>query len=223
MAFPLAWPEALRPSSESWVIENADRSGGVSITGSEQIVSTPGGRWRAKLTFMLFSDEAPVMRALILGLRGRSGTVLVGPFDMTGAPRGGVLDPWAAELGIINDGQPYPAPREAEDVAATLYASATLRARSLSIRMQAGRRPSAGNYVSVANRLYVLTGVTPQGAPNDFTCSIEPPLKQPAAFGAPVDFINPVCVMRLATPVDRLPISASTFATDVTLDLVEAF
>lgn len=220
MAYPLIWPAGLRPTTESWTVENADRSGGVGLDGSEQIISSGSGRVRAKLSFQLFRDETLRMRTLIAGLRGRAGTVLVGPFDMTEAPQPGTQDEGLLELGVVQPGVTLPADLSA-GLIGTLISFTALRATIIPIRMPAGRRPVPGNYIGIGDRLHIITAVGEASA-TDFSCAIEPGLRLDLGPGVYVNFASPVCRMRLATPVDGLSIDAN-YVTSISLDLVEAF
>lgn len=219
MPYPLTWPDGLRPTSESWIVENADRSGGLSLVGTEQVISSGSSRVRAKFTFQLFRDNTLRMRALIAGLRGRAGTVLVGPFDMTDTPQPGVDDAWALDLGLVSDGVSVPVNLSA-GVPAALVQDAALRATSIRIGLTASRRPVAGNYIGIGQRLHVITSVVAVNA-TQFDCGVEPGLRADTPSGTPVNFTTPVCLMRLAAPVDSLLIDAN-LVTTVSLDFVEA-
>lgn len=83
----LTWPSSLIPSTEKWAIQNTSRSGGVSIVGSEQIVASGAGRWTASLSIPIKKpDQVLAARALLAGLDGRAGSVLVGPLEVSRAP-----------------------------------------------------------------------------------------------------------------------------------------
>jgi hypothetical protein len=219
MPYPLTWPANLRPTTESWIVENADRSGGASLTGIEQVVSSGSGRVRSTLNFQLFRDETLSMRSLIAALRGRAGTVLVPPFDMTEAPQPGVNDPGILGLNLVPRGVNPPA-----DLSAGLYvtvlADAPLRSTSMRLNFPGGRTPVQGNYMGVGQRLHILTSVS-KVADGVFDCTFEPGLRQYIFATASVEFTSPVCRMRLATPVGQLPIDAN-YVTSVQLDFVEA-
>src|SRR5215207_6554254 len=80
---PEQWPSLLKPRSESWHLQNLSRSGGVSITGQEMVITSGSSRWAASLTVPIHRrDQILAFRGLIGALHGRSGTVLVGPQDM---------------------------------------------------------------------------------------------------------------------------------------------
>lgn len=214
----LTWDGGPTPTSESWVIENADRSGGPSLTGSEQIVSAVSSRWKAKLTFMLVREEVLWLRATLAGLDGRAGAVLIGPFDLIGAPRAGAEEPWAIDLGLPGGAQndaPITAP-----VLGAFAAAAQLMDRSVSIAMAPGRKPQRGNYFSVANRLHVVTSVSGAGP---FLCGIRPGLRDDVPATTVLTFSEPVTSMRLSGSSPDLPVTGGDHVTNVTLELVERF
>lgn len=221
MANPFTWAGGPAPSSEAWVPESADRSGGVSTTGSEQIVSSGSSRWRATLTFQLQGEKVLWMRRLILAMKGRSGTVLVGPFDTSGLPiPNEATDQWAYDLGLID---PMSRTLAETDVVGEAI-EASLRANAITIYMPPNRTPFEGNYIGIGARLHVLTSVQ-KNSDGGFTCGIEPLLRSDVPHAAPVYFNKPVCTMRFNTPLplDSLKVTGGDHITNVTLDLVEAF
>lgn len=227
MAFPLVWPARVLPSAESWTVENADRVGGVSLSGIEQAVSASSGRWRAKLTFSsVFGREKVALRGLVMGLRGRSGTVLVGPADYAdGLPWG--VDEYGRVLDPSQVGNPELAGTvfaDAEGFAASLLArtivvAAARRATTIIVRKTAGSHCEPGNYVGIGQRLHVISGVAPINT-TDATCTIEPGLRAPVVVGTALKMIAPVCQMRLASPVGDFMTDAN-LASDVSLEFVE--
>lgn len=190
------------------------------MLGSEQIVSSPAGRWRAKLTFQRIREEILWMRAQVMALRGRSGTVRIGPFDLIGAPQEGTQDRWALDLGVIDQRQLTPPVGGAAP--ASLVDAGALMGTEIIIRMQGGRVPGIGIYVGIGGHLHVLTS-TWRLNDTDFHATIEPWLRADLPSGTPVEFDNPTCVMRCLTPVDSLTVQGGSHETPVALDLVEAF
>ena len=219
MVFPLPWPAGLVPETESWTIENADLSGGMSITGFEQIVSAPAGRWKAALSFKLQREDVLDLRGLVFGLKGRAGTVMVGPFDLHGSPMAGADDGWAVDLALVETWQttlPIQTPVEA-----LTSEAAARRATSLSVKMAPGRRARVGNYIGIEGRLHVVTSAAVV-SDTDQALTIEPPLRAAVGSGVPVTFTGAACPMRLASPVDSMTVTGGDHVTSVTLSFVEA-
>jgi hypothetical protein len=220
MAFPLTWPAGILPTSESWIVENASRGGGPGIDGSEQTVSGPGGRVRAKLSFQLFRDEIVRFRAFVTAMRGRAGTVLVGPFNLQDQPQPGAADTGLLEMGLFGPGREGTG-EYAGSAIGTLTAPALILDREISFTMSGGRSPVVGNYAGIGPRLHFITSVAE--VDGGFTCGIEPGLRADVSAATLISFDQPRCLMKMAVPVDALTFSGSTLTTEVTLDLVEAF
>jgi hypothetical protein len=225
----LTWPRVLVPASESWHLQNTSRSGGVSLTGSEQVVASGASRWRASLSIPISRDEQVLAwRALVAGLDGRAGTVLVGPTDARRAPwgtdaYGRVLSPSLYRRRHL-DGTPFADPPDLAEslITATLAAEAAIRAASITIRVTQGSAPSPGNYLEIANRLHIVTAILGQSG-QDTACQIRPGLRASAAAGAAVRLVSPKCEMRLASDeTGDLELQLARFGT-VAVELVEAF
>lgn len=196
-----AFPAGLIPTSVLFDIENASRSGGVSTNGQEQIVGSGAGRWRASLGGIYVRTNAQVLawRAFKLSLRGRTGTVLVSPFDgkRVNWPKdayGRVLHPRFTRRRRL-DGTAFADPEipAESEVIATFAAAAARRATTVQITVSQGEPIKVGQYFSPsAGRLHVVTA-----AINATTFSIEPPLRDAVTLGQSVNFTRPTCEMRL--------------------------
>lgn len=225
----LALASSLVPRSESWRLANSARSGGLSLTGGEQLVAAIAGRWEATLSLPVHSDaQILALRALLAGLDGRSGTLLVGPRDCRRVPwavdaYGRKISPKLRRNPSL-DGTPYAdAPNLADTlVVATLSGAHAIGATTAVIAVATGSPPKPGNYFEIASRLYLITEVTAQVGINT-TVKFRPRLRADAAAGAVVDLVSPVCTMRLADDASGWPdLDLGRFA-DVSLNLVEAF
>jgi hypothetical protein len=84
----LAWPTILNPTMTMFRIDPRTVHGGVTFTGAEQVIGPTPGIWRAQLSGIACNTPARVraFRALISGLDGRLGTVLVPVHDKRRAP-----------------------------------------------------------------------------------------------------------------------------------------
>lgn len=215
-AYPLTLPDWTRPTSEAWWVENADRSGGPSVVGTEQIVASGSSRWRATQTFEVYREKIVPIRGLLTGLRGRSGTYLTGPYDMLGTPLA-VGTP--ADQGLYDTGLVDPMTRgfpSGTDVVGTMTASAALRAYQVSFTLQANRMPFVGNWIGLRRRMHNLIAVAKNGD-GSWTCEVEPLLREPLPSGEPVVFNRPVCLMRLNTALsaDALRVMGGSHVTNV--------
>lgn len=233
---PLAWPSILVPSSESWnVNRGASRSGGRSLTNQEQVVVGPSGYVTATLTVPCNKPARVLaMRALLAGLDGRAGTVLVGPFEVTRAPW--FTDPLTGgkiTYGMgAKDAAIDPAYETNPDTASTLDFKvgnpAAMNATALNITVNRGGRIEPGMFFSVGGRLHIITAVTaqdvtPPNGPGAANVNFRPWLRSDYPTGTVIEFGKPLATMRLASDdTGAMELQLSRYGT-VTLDLVEAF
>jgi hypothetical protein len=197
----VAWPALLDPMQAPVWMENTSRSGGVALNGSEQTVSSGAGRWRAKITVPIFSNaQVLAARALLLALEGRSNEALVPAFDGKRAniPSGG---------GAIS---------------AVLDVDAALRDTQVAIDMSAGSAIQAGQLFGIGNRLYGITNVV-SVVGSVTTVDIRPSLRADAADGDSVEFLHPVCTMKLVSDDQGvMELDLLRFG-DLTLEFAESF
>lgn len=232
MATPRAWPAILVPSDEEWNANNATSvSSGRGLDNGEQPVVGPTGYVSASLTVPCKTPaQVLAMRALIAGLDGRAGTVLVGPNETSRAPwhidpiTGGAITYATGARDAARD------PGWATNADTTsvldfrLAAAAALNATALTVQRVRGGVLQPGMYLSIANGLHVITDLTTvdSGAAGNVGLIVRPWLRADAASGAPVEFGRPLCLMRAARDdTGRMLLELARFAT-VTLDLVEA-
>lgn len=228
---PLVWPSILVPSSEQWFARGLSRSGGQTFSGIEQVVQSPAARMTATLTVPCNTDaKVLAMRALLAGLDGRAGTVLVGPMEVRRAPwaadplTGGLLSPAVARRNAaINPGW-----NANGDTAATLdfrtFGSVAMNAVAMSVQRLRGGILRPGMYFSIGDRLHVISALRAADGGGAGVIAIEfrPWTQSTYAAGTVVEFGRPKAAMRLATDdTGALDLQLSRFGT-VTLDLVEA-
>ena len=228
MAIP--FPAILTPSSVSFSLENAARSGGASITGAEQIVTSGAGRWRAAMTIPLAREEWILsFRGFIAALDGRAGEFEVGPFDAY-APadaNGRRLNPIGGAPFASNDGgllfHDNAAFGQYEPVNAELVTSAAIRATRITVATDTPwQAPRPGQYFGIGSRLYICTAAYRAEESDPWTIDFRPPLRAAASAGTRVITDRPVSTMRLASDdTARLSLEFSRWGT-ATLELVEA-
>lgn len=235
----LLWPSVLIPSSEAWnPNKGASKSGGRSITNQEQVVVGPTGYVTARLTVPVNNPpKVLAMTALLAGLDGRAGTVLVGPREGSRAPWG--ADPLTG--GRITKGRGDrdaaldPAWDTNADTSADLdfrlFASAAMNATTLTIQRNRGGPLIPGMKFGIGERLHTIAALTtpdPAGAgglavPGAIGVTVRPWLRADYAAGTTLEFARPRCVMRRASDDDgEIELQLSRMGV-VTLDLVEAF
>ena len=202
------WPPMLRPHDVMWRLENQSRSGGVSLTGSEQIVSSGAGRWRCRIDLRTYGtshdgrEEAVLaLRAFLAQMEGRVGEVLLPAFDG--------FRPRDAAGNMLSDVEQVPLGHlflfehwgfgQDEFTHATLAANASLGATQISINVLDGQGPRPGHYFGIGERLYIAQQ-TWQDNPDGVTfIRFAPRLRAAATSGTRVILDRPVCRMRLAS------------------------
>lgn len=230
---PRTWNPILVPSSEKWNVNaGAARGGGRGVTNTEQVVALPSGYATATLTVPCVTRETNLaMRALLAGLDGRAGTVLVGPLENTRAP-------WNIDLvgGKITYGRAAQRPDVYfGDQRATLdfrlSGAAQMNATSITIQRNRGGVLELGMIFSIGNRLHMIVDLPSgelaspgvQGPAGAVSVTIRPWLRADYADGTVIEFGRPIGTMRLATDdTGAMEQQLSRFST-VALDLVEAF
>jgi hypothetical protein len=226
----ISLPPILIPSRTMFIQENASRSGGVSITGAEQVVVSGGGRWRAQLSFPVGREEWVLSwRALIARLQGRARTVLVTPFDAY-APadiNGRRLPPIEGAPIESNDGgllfSDTSAFGQDEATYVTLAANASLGATRITVTGAASWMvPRPGQYFGIGENLYMAELVYQASVSTTWTIDFSPRLRAAAVTGARIITDRPMCTMRLADDkAGELALDYSRWGAGV-LDLVEA-
>jgi hypothetical protein len=198
VANAISWPAPLIPSEAMFHPDTPSRSGGLSISGSEQITVAPG-RWRAKLNVPLYTEKKVLaFRAFLAQMQGRAGTVLVpkwehfAPHDVNGrrfAHRDANDDPMNFDL--TGFGQ--------SDIAYALtVASASTGGTRLAVEVLSGEGPQPGQYFGLGARLYLCSNVW-QDANDRTILEFFPRLRAAVPVGARVILDRPVCLMRLAS------------------------
>lgn len=198
----LAVPSRLRVSKCAFNPSSQSASGGQSITGFEQVVVNPSGRWVAALTFdVLGEEEVLLFRALQGQLMGRANPVLVAPrdgirpHDNSGKPfEWRTAVPFAGGALFFGDeGFPIPLAN-----AAYAYAAAAQYATSLQVAVQIGSGLRPGHYFGAVDRLYRVLTMTQATSVSAQVVTFWPPLRAPIAQNDPIILDQPSCKMRLA-------------------------
>lgn len=229
VARAMQWPAALPPRRVDFSPANQTRSGGASLSGSEQIVVSPAGTWKATVSVAIRGESSNLaVRAFVAQMGGRAGTVLVPKWDLY-RPRNvnGRQLSQAQAAG-------YGAPRQndfnfdlsgfgQDEVAhALLAAGVGLNATELSIDVRDGVGPRPGHYIGLGSRLYMVSSSWQETQTSPLKVQFSPWLRSSAPAGARVILDRPVCLMRFAAD-DTGTIALSRAGSGiVSFDLVEA-
>lgn len=206
VARAMSWPAALPPRRVDFSPASQTRSGGQSLSGSEQIIASPAGMWKASVAVAVRGEAANLaVRAFVAQMEGRAGTVLVPkwdkyrPRDLNGrqfsqaaaAGYAGVRgDQFNFDLSGFGQGE----------IAYALTAeAANLRATVIKVDVLNGDGPRPGHYIGLGSRLYQCQQVWQTDIEGPVTIQFWPPLRGNVPAGARVIIDRPVVLMRFAS------------------------
>lgn len=236
---PLPWPSILVPSSEKWNPNTSpSRGGGRGVLNQEQVVAAPTGYTTASLTIPC-PDRPRVlaMRALLAGLDGRAGAVLIGPGEVNRAPwnvsplTGGKISYAQGARDVAIDPAFAVNPDTTSVLNFTVSGGAPMNATTMNVRRVQGGVIEPGMMFSIGNRLHIVTALpngelTAPGLPGPagvLPIQFRPWLRADYLDGTPIEFGRPLATMRLATDdTGAMELQLSRTGV-VALDLVEAF
>lgn len=222
----MQWPIQLRVRSSSFHPDVPSRSGGLSITGYEQVTVSNAGRWRATVTVPLHREPMVLAyRAMIAQLQGRVGTILVPHFqaykprDVNGrrlsSCRAASYDQGLYNWDLSGWGQD-------DFTHATVTSAAGAGATQISLTLTNGRGPQPGHYFGIGERLYLANAVWQETPESPTQVRFWPRLREAAPAGSRVILDRPVCRMRLADDASgEVTFDLARFG-DATLSFVEA-
>lgn len=221
-----SWPAALLPRIVDFHPETQTRSGGLSITGSEQLTVSNAGRWRAKVTVSVRGEVSNLaLRAFVVAMEGRAGTVLVPkwerfrPRNVNGrefsqVPTAGYgCDEFNFDLSGFG---------QSDYTHATLAANAASGATQISVDLLDGEGPRPGHYFGMGQRLYRSSTVWQLEESDPTQIRFWPRLRAPGVIGGKVIIDRPVCLMRFAQDDTGEAALSRAGSGRVTFDFVEA-
>lgn len=189
-----SFPAPLRATSQSWRLDARTRSGGETVTGREQVVSSGLSRWVATLSIPLFNRETILAHAALLAqLDGRANAVRL-PFCL--GTNG------ARVLPLLN-GLPYAGKNlwlrpgiKADSLGVAPTVRVTAPAGATQIVINPGTLVGMGPGVAfgLGERLYLCTDY--HGAAVA-TIEFRPKLRFQINAGTAVVWKSPRCIMRL--------------------------
>jgi hypothetical protein len=216
------WPSILVANAETFRVDARTRSGGETIQGREQVISSGLGRWIARLTVPLHTPtKIRAARALLAKLDGRANAVRVGPCDCR---NGNQMIP---SLGHIpyGDGAFHAdgAGFQQGGTPPAVVADAVKGAYQVQIDVGATMVPVLdGTFVGLGGYLYVITGATALPG-EEALLDIRPRLRTALAVGNPVEWCHARLPMRLqADDSGAFELQLARTGT-ATFDLVEVF
>lgn len=221
-----SWPVALLPRSVDFMPEQQSRSGGLSLTGSEQITVSNSGRWRARVTVAIRGEARNLaLRAFVAQMEGRVGTVLVPkweryrPANVNGREFSQVngvgysCDDFNFDLSGFG---------QSDHVAATLAASAAAGTTQVGLTLLDGEGPRPGHYFGIGQRIYRVQHVWQEDEGDPTQVRFWPRLRSAAASGVTAILDRPVCLMRFADDSQGEAALSRAGSGLVTFEFVEA-
>jgi hypothetical protein len=171
------------------------------MTGAEQIVASPAGRWKASISVLIRDDEVTLQyRATMANLMGRVGTILVGPYDGIRPDDASFRQMSQDEATGHADGAylfDHAGFGQTSMTRATVAAGVAQGSTELLVSLIDGAGPRPGHYFGIGQRLYIVRSVWPTGAAS-ITMRFWPRLRAAASPGDVIILDRPLCMMRLA-------------------------
>jgi hypothetical protein len=168
-------------------IDYRTRSGGETITGRQQVVSSGVARWMMSLTFPLFNRETILaFRAWLAQMEGRANYTQIGPCDCSNGNR---LIPTVGGIPYDDDSLHTDGAGFMQGGALpTISAAASAGATQITIINGSTQLPVlAGSYLGVGGYMYVVAAAT--ALPDEKTLlEIRPKLRTSLAEDAVVDW-----------------------------------
>jgi hypothetical protein len=213
-------------SIKAGVVENVI-SGGTSLSGDEDVISTDGGgRWQITyggISLRSLENERK-WDAWVSHLAGGGRAIYAPLLSLRTAPRpiaGGII---ARPSAIYADDAYFPTEVyfASPYIVAETVGAALLRATTLTISVTLGARVQGGEKFSVDGRAYKIERVTARSG-QEATCVISPPLRAAIASGTAVEFGWPYVQAKAAVGQDLIPDMAFGRNGTVSITFVEDF
>ncbi|TIN10381.1 hypothetical protein [Mesorhizobium sp.] len=194
----IRWPDAvLRPQNVAFDIAPRSLAGPSSVSGITQVVSSDAGIWKATLGNIIIKSRNAVLahRAISALLEGRLGTILV--------PLCRAYQPVPADSDALYEDVPHSDDALFDDdtgyvgtvIDVVAAAPAAVRAVSMTVTVNYAGDIEPGQHFSLGERLYRVRSFDADTGAMTF----RPPLREAVADGDPLNFDDPVCLMRLAS------------------------
>jgi uncharacterized protein YaiE (UPF0345 family) len=209
-----------------WALTGSSASGGRSVSGSEQVIATSAGFWRAKFEIDV-KDETKILawRAFVAQLDGRAGVADVPvfdkftPFDAHGRRLPFVASARLDSSGMFDNGQLA----QQRSTAAALTVSALAGATEILVTaLQSWQVPRPGAYFGVNDRLYRVKSAHRAADSDPWRLRFQPPLRQSATAGTALVVEYPTCPMRLSEDGGGEAVFRPGFFGELSVEFVEA-
>jgi hypothetical protein len=218
------WPAILVANAETFRIDARTRSGGETIQGREQVISSGLGRWIARLTVPLHTPaKIRAARALLAKLDGRTNAVRVGPCDCR---NGNQISPAIGHIPYAPTGafhSPTGAGFSIGGQVPKVSVAALVGAFQVQIDVASTMMPLLdGSFIGLGGYLYTIIGATDMPG-EEALLDIRPRLRTELEEGDPVEWCHARLPMRLQSDDSGAFELQLARAGTATFDLVEVF
>jgi len=218
----IPFPTVLSANVENWWLDARTKSGGETIDGREQVISSGLGRWRATVTIPLF--ERPrilAYRSWLIRMDGRSNLTSIGPCDCA---NGNTIAPLIGGI-PYSDGAFHTDGAGFSQGGNPAFVIDPVAVGSTSIHIDLGGTtlvPVTGSFVGLGGYLYVVTGFTVLPG-EEGLITVLPKLRTALGENDPVEWCHARAPMRLLTDdTGQFELTLGRFGT-ATIELVEVF
>jgi len=215
------------PQIKAGVVENVI-SGGVALSGDEDVISTDGGgRWR--VTYSGIAIRTVALQRLwdqwVSHMAGGAQPILLPLVSLTTAPRpfagNGLARPSAI---YANDSQfPTEVRFASPYIVATTVGAVAPRATTITIAVAQGARIQGGERCSIGSRALKIERVLSRPTQMSAVCKVSPPTREAIASGTSVNFEWPVVQAKAVPGQDLDPDIAYGRNGTVSITFVEDF
>lgn len=220
----VTWPTTLPFQSVMFARKNLSRSGGLTLSGIEQVVQSSMDFWEASVSLKIRKgSQALAYRAMQAQNWGRTGEWIIPvctnfhvpatppPADFSWA------DDWADDF---SNGPIPPIIPPGEGALTTVEALKGDRILTFQF-IDTTFIPEPGMYFSIGNRLYLIGTVGYAGIIRTYTATFVPALRADADVETVVEFSRPRCLMKLTSDdTGKMDLDMLRFAT-IQLNFVE--
>jgi hypothetical protein len=221
----LSWDKSILPvHSVMFARKNLSRSGGLTISGVEQVVQSSTDFWEAQIGLKIRTIKHRLAyRALMAQSFGRATEWIISACDPFAGGAAAVADfsfdsSFDSSFALGSDAPAF----IPTGVGGVTDVDAVAGDRQLDFEIVEHELvPQPGQYFSIGDRLYVIGTVAGLGTAHHYRVTFAPGLRVDADAGSTMEFSNPRCLMRLAQDnIGQMNLDMLRFA-DITLSFVE--
>lgn len=201
MSVPIILPTAvLPPQSLLFTLINRSTSGGLGVSGTEQVVISGAQRWRAKYVTRIVNVQQRLLLHSMLALSdGRANPWIIPVCAGFQIFTGSDMVPVALSDTPLSDGSKFSDGSEyVGGPSAIAVSTGSVRAVSLTIQMSDRTPPLPGMHFSTSDDMLYRIASVQKTDLNLYSVNFRPGLRSAVTVGDVLDFSRPRCRMRLA-------------------------